>query len=634
MHLYSGTSVDFIDQAQRNLIASRLSDRFFEQLRYRPSDSEVRSWQNSLTRMATVMELGTFTDQGVIVEYQLPLTSKRLDVMLTGHGAGGIPGAAIVELKQWDRVEPSPILECVATFVGGRVRDVLHPSHQSHGYRQYLVDNNTAFSDGQIVLRSCSYLHNLKRQNSAAIFEREFQDIVALCPSFTLDDLDNTNGIIDFLQATIGEGGGAEPLRAVLEGRHRPHRRLLEHTAQIIRNEPAFTLLDEQKVAFNDVLGRVRNAQLNTRQTSVIIHGGPGTGKSLIAVNLLAELSSENFVAIHATGSKAFTENLRKVVGKRASAQFEYFNSFAMAEPLSIDLLVCDEAHRIRETSNNRFTKKDSRSEKRQVEELMDVSKVAVFLLDDLQVVRPGEVGSSDLIRAVASEKGIELVEHQLEAQFRCNGSDSFIQWVDNTLSLRRTPQVLWEMDDPFDFDVLDSPYELDAIIRSKSDEGFSARLTAGFCWPWSNPMSDGQLVADVKIDDWAKAWNAKPDAGRLASNIPKSNFWASDPAGIDQVGCIYTAQGFEFEYVGVIWGPDLVYRAEGGWQGRPEFSHDAIVRRSVKTSEQSFTNLLKNTYRVLLTRGLRGCYVTFTDRETRDFVLSRTERWLPPMQN
>lgn len=622
MQLYSGLATEFIDQTQRNQIAHRLSDRFFETFRYRPAASEVHSWQNSLTRMANLLQVGNFTDQGVIVEYQLPLTSRRLDVMVTGHGSGGIPGAAIVELKQWEKVEASPIDECVATFVGGRIRDVLHPSIQADGYRQYLVDTHTAFADGQLVLRSCGYLHNLRAVNAEEIYTNEFADVMRRCPSFTADGSD-ADGVIEFLDAAIGEGGGAETLRAILEGGYRPQRRLLEHTAQIIRNEPTFTLLDEQRIAFNDALHQVRAAQLTGEQTVIIIKGGPGTGKSLIALNLLAELSSENYVAMHATGSKAFTENLRKIVGRRAAAQFGYFNSFVTAEKRSVDLLVCDEAHRIRESSNNRFSR---RSDQEQIDELLDVAKVGVFLIDDMQVVRPGELGSSELIRSAAERRGIRILEHELEAQFRCNGSDAYIQWVDNTLGLRRTPQVLWERMDPFDFDVVDSADELDAIIRSKVDEGSSARLAAGYCWRWSDPTDDGQLVSDVKVGQWSRPWNAKPDTGRLAAGIPKSNFWASDPNGLNQVGCIYTAQGFEFDYAGVIWGSDLVYRSGVGWQGQPEHSFDTMVKRSATRTPADFLRLVKHTYRVLLTRGLKGCYVTFTDRETRDFVLSRTE--------
>jgi hypothetical protein len=240
-------------------------------------------------------------------------------------------------------------------------------------------------------------------------------------------------------------------------------------------------------------------------------------------------------------------------------------------------------------------------------------------------VVRPGEVGSTELIRSAVGKREIPLREYPLQAQFRANGSDAFIQWVDNTLEVVRTPQVLWQADDPFDFRVVDTVEELERLIRKRDAVGATARLVAGFCWPWSAPEPSGELVPDVVIGDWRRPWNARAESGRLAVGIPKSDYWATEPEGIAQVGCVYTAQGFEFDYVGVIVGRDLVYRPGKGWIGQPDESKDRIVS-SGTVSREDFTSYVKNTYRVLLTRGLRGCYVCFLDGPTRDFFLSRIE--------
>jgi DUF2075 family protein len=406
-----------------------------------------------------------------------------------------------------------------------------------------------------------------------------------------------------------------------LDGTYRPHKRLLEHTAAVIQNEPTFVLLDEQQVAFETILTKVRSHALSQKKSVVIVHGGPGTGKSVIAVQLLAELSRLGFISNHATGSKAFTENLRKIVGPRARALFNYFNSYAGAVP-ELDALICDEAHRIRETSNQRFTKASARSTRPQIEELMESAKVSVFFLDDLQVVRPGEIGSSSLIRVAAQEIDADIAEVTLEAQFRCNGSDAYLRWVDTTLGLGASPNVLWDAGDPFEFDVVDSVEDLEALVRSHAQAGETARLSAGYCWKWSKPLADGTLANDVQVDRWAMPWNARPESGRLAPGIPSANYWASDPNGLEQVGCVYTAQGFEYDFAGVIWGNDLVYRPREGWVGQYEFSHDRVVRQAAKNDR--FVDLVKNTYRVLLTRGLKGCAVYFTDERTRDFVLSR----------
>jgi hypothetical protein len=221
-----------------------------------------------------------------------------------------------------------------------------------------------------------------------------------------------------------------------------------------------------------------------------------------------------------------------------------------------------------------------------------------------------------------AQREGCRIFDYKLEAQFRCNGSDGFINWVNNTLEIERTANVIWNLNDAFEFDIVVTPHALEDRIKSAAQNGHTARVTAGFCWPWSKPKPDGTLINDVVIGQLRRPWNAKPDAGHLAADIPASNVWAYDPRGIGQIGCIYTAQGFEFDYVGVIFGTDLVYRHDVGWVGRPNESYDNVVVRG----GSRFLDLVKNTYRVLLTRGMKGCFVHFLDKETEQFFRSRTE--------
>jgi DUF2075 family protein len=360
-------------------------------------------------------------------------------------------------------------------------------------------------------------------------------------------------------------------------------------------------------------------------KAAIIIKGGPGTGKSVIAINLMADLllSKPAYNTYYATGSKAFTETLRSKIGWRGATQIKFFNSFTSAEPNAIDVIICDEAHRIWDKNNNRFIRKDKRSGLKLVEEILRATKVAVFFIDDKQIVRPNEIGSVSYIKEFAEKYNCKIFEHELEIQFRCSGSDAFVNWVDNTLGIQKTANILWTKEESFDFRIFKSPEELEAAIKKKVKEGNTGRMTAGFCWKWSPPKSDGELENDVVIGDYERPWNAKPDAGHLATEIPKSHFWATNPNGINQVGCVYTAQGFEFDYVGVIIGKDLVYNFEKQeWQGDKKSSEDTVVRGS----KDKFTDLIKNSYRILLTRGLKGCYVYFMDKDTERFVKSRME--------
>lgn len=622
VRLYSGSSAQFVEDTNQNQIADKLKASFFDHFRYNPPEQEVRSWSNSLKDMALLLNTSGLDDHGVILEYQLPQTSKRLDFMVCGRNDAMKDNAVIVELKQWERCGLADGDNEVTTFVGGAVREVLHPSAQANQYRMYLQDNHTAFYDGMdpVALSSCAYLHNYRYTPDDPLLDARFHELLGTCPLYSKDDVPR---IKDFLIHRLRSGEGLEVLRRVEESRYRPSRKLMEHVGSVIKGKSEYILLDDQLVVYDKIMAWAKDGFHDRRKAAILVKGGPGTGKSVIAINLMADLLLKGYNAQYATGSRAFTETLRKVIGARGSVQFKYFNSYVDAEPNAIDVLVADEAHRIRKNSNSRYTPKKFHSNAPQVDELLRAAKVSVFFIDDDQVVRPDEIGSVSHIKEAAARNGCVLLEYQLEAQFRCAGSDGFVNWVNNTLGVRRTANVLWQGNEGFDFRIFSSPEDVDQAIRRKASEGYSARMTAGFCWPWSNANADGTLVDDVRIGEYRRPWNARPEATKLARGIPKAVLWAHDPNGIEQVGCVYTAQGFEFDYVGVIFGLDLRYDLDAQrWVGDRERSYDNPVKRS----GERFTDLVKNTYRVLLTRGMKGCYVHFMDKNTERFVRSRME--------
>ncbi|MEU4675309.1 DNA/RNA helicase domain-containing protein, partial [Amycolatopsis sp. NPDC023774] len=249
------------------------------------------------------------------------------------------------------------------------------------------------------------------------------------------------------------------------------------------------------------------------------------------------------------------------------------------------------------------------------VEELLDAARVPVFLLDEHQVVRPGELGSYAEIAAKAEEKGLLVRSIDLNGQFRCGGSRAYEQWVVNLLGLAEdaAAPAPWPGDDRFQVSVAGSPADLETQLAAKLADGFGARMTAGFCWKWSDAHTGASLVHDVVIGDWQRPWNVKGDRG--VDGAPPSQLWATDPAGFGQVGCIYTAQGFEYDWNGVIFGPDLVWRTDR-WVADPGASKDTVVARS-KAGE--FEQLIKHTYKVLLTRGMVGTILYSTDPETQE---------------
>jgi len=622
MRLYSGSSKQFIEDAVRNQIAVKLSNAFFNYYRFNPSPGEKRSWVNSLSKISGLLQNAELLDHGVILEFQLPQTSRRLDFLICGKNQFKRAHTVIIELKQWEECKHAEGDREVQTFVGGGLREVLHPSAQVGGYEMYLRDTHTAFyGEDPIELEACSYLHNYHSFEGDVIFSDKFQSILNRNPVFTADDYDD---FVEYLNTRMIAGDGLEVLREIEESEYRPSKKLMNHVGSIIKNKKEYVLLDDQLIVYDKVFSEVRKSFQSKNKSVIIAEGGPGTGKSIIALNLMADLLLEGYNSQYATGSKAFTETLRSIIGIRGSVQFKYFNSYINSKNDEVDVLICDEAHRLRETSNNRFTPRDKRSDKRQIEEIINVARVPVFFIDNNQVVRPNEIGSIEHIREYAEKTNCNIFQYKLDVQFRCSGSEGFVNWVDNTLCIHRTANIMWSRkEEEFDFQIMDSPLELENAIKSKIDIGYTGRLTAGFCWKWSKPENTGNLINDVVIGDFQRPWNARHDARGLAKNIPKASLWAHNPNGINQIGCIYTAQGFEFDYVGVIVGNDLKYDFEKQmWIGIPENLEDNVVKRS----KGRLKTLLKNSYRVLLTRGMKGCYVYFMDKSTRDFVRSRIE--------
>ena len=619
--LYAGISDDFILKAGGKTLAIEVTRNFEREIGHRPVENEVASWTNSLASVARTLKKANLRSQGVMVEMTLPRTSSRLDCLIAGRDVNGLDQAVIVELKQWGEARACDRGEMVEAVIGGSWAQTSHPSDQARGYHFFLSDLGTVFSDETVSLSSCAWLHNMPRAKSKPLFAGEFTTLVEQTPCFTRDD---EVAFQSFLIERVGAGGGKEVLQKIKSSRWEPSKKLLEHVAEMINGEPIYSLLDEQRVAFLKVIDSVRRNGLGQKKSVFIIRGGPGTGKSVIALNLLADLAREGKKVEYVTGSRSFTETLKKKLGRRASVQFKYTHNYSQERSECLDALVIDEAHRIRLTSNTWRTPKIKRSDRPQIEELISVARTVAFFVDEKQVVRPEECGSTALILAASKKLGAVVEQIDLEAQFRCGGSDKYVNWVADLLQMSGVKAVeAWDSNSEFDLKIVETPLELEKMVRQRDAEGVSARMSAGFCWAWSDPLPDVTLIPDVRIGNWEMPWDAKPGAKKLAKEIPPASLWATDPRGINQIGCVYTAQGFEYDFAAVIWGADLVIR-DGTWVGQPTESRDSGLKRNLKKGDVDFVDLVKNTYRVLLTRGMRGCWIYFVDEETREFVKRR----------
>ena len=444
------------------------------------------------------------------MEYRLPLTSKRADVVLAGlDPRTNRPTYLVVELKQWSgarQFEDNPELVSIAHYGS---RPVSHPVVQVRDYCDYLVDMNAALDGDPGSVAGVAYLHNATDSAVAELFDLP-QDRRGRM--FTGQ---RRGEFVDYLRSTFAAADGRSAADQLLAGATRPSKQLMALAADEVQRREMFTLLDEQRDAYTYVMHAVEKARTANQKTAVIISGGPGSGKSVIALSLLGELARQGRSVVHATGSQSFTQTLRRVAASRAPRvrkAFQYFNSFMDAEPQSLDCLILDEAHRIRETSANRFTRKDKRTGRPQIDELLSTARVPVFLLDQHQVVRPGELGTVEDIEVAAHERGIDVMKVNLDAQFRCGGSLAFVNWTQRLLGLTDGPVEHWGGDDDFEVRVMASPTEFEQSLAAHQEGGYTARMAAGYCWPWSDPRPDGTLVNDVQIGSWSRPWNLKGD--------------------------------------------------------------------------------------------------------------------------
>ncbi|MGW1766108.1 DNA/RNA helicase domain-containing protein [Streptomyces sp. NPDC002073] len=594
---------EFLVRCEQDTVADELAERHRKARLGRLEDAEIRSWRNSLPALARVLDEAGLQHVEVLIEYQLALSSLRADVVLAGwHPRTSQPSYVIVELKQWTHARALPDTEDLCLpGIGNNNRASLHPVAQVRRYCQYLQDFTTVLDAEPDAVAGVAYLHNAEATGVAELLALEPDHHGRLFTHSTRDQL------ITYLQSRLSPAQGTVAADELVDSPLAPSRPLLRATAEEILHADRFVLLDEQQVAVSLVRRAVKKAREADSKEVLIVTGGPGSGKSVIALHLMGHLARDRHTVVHATGSKSFTRTLHHAVGTdnpRVRTLFSYFMHFADAPKNGLDALICDEAHRIRAHSvRHRGV--------RQIDELLDAARVPVFLLDDHQVVRPGEMGSRKAIDQAAAARGLRPRHIDLNGQFRSGGSRAYEQWVLGLLQLTDEPATPWADERTFQVRVVDSPQQMEDLLQAKEAQHLTARITAGFCWPWSEPRR-GRLVDDITIGSWRKPWNLRGDS-RL-DGVPPSWLWATDPDGFGQVGCIYTAQGFEYDWNGVILGNDLVWRQDR-WHSNPQASRDSAIN---KTDPATSLRLVRNTYKVLLTRGMSGTLLCSTDPETQ----------------
>ncbi len=574
--------------------------------------SELQSWRESLSYMAKVLHDQKIpSDVGVAIEFHIPQSAKRMDFILTGLDVNRSKNLIIIELKQWSQAQVTDKDAIVKTYLGNGQREVVHPSYQAWSYASLLEGFNTAVYDGHIKLRPCAYLHNYVRDG--AIDSAHYAHYINKAPLFLKGESERKL-LREFITQHINTGDGGTILDEIDHAEIRPSKALADSLVKLMKGNPEFVMIDDQKTVFEAALAVGQSATAANSKV-LIVEGGPGTGKTVLAINLLVALTAKGlickYVSKNAAPRRVYETKLSGVMARTEIGNlFSSSGSFMETANNSFDVLIVDEAHRLNEKSGFYGNQGDN-----QVKEIISSAKCTIFFIDEDQRVTLNDVGSKELIKTLAIAKGASLENHSLASQFRCSGSDGYLAWLDNTLGVRETANTKLSQKE-FDFRVFDSPTELHEFIEGKNG-GNKARVVAGYCWPWTSKRDPAAF--DIKIgNDYRKRWNLDTDG----------SLWIITPSSIDEVGCIHTCQGLELDCVGVIIGPDLVVR-DGKIQTIPEkrARHDQSLKgykSLLKTDpvKASFDAdlIIKNTYRTLMTRGMKGCYIFCTDVETSEY--------------
>jgi len=627
--IYKADSATFLKDIRENRLVGLMTDAFKASFVREVGVSEENSWRNSLPYIKNLIELSNLEDINIALEYEIPYNQSRIDCLLFGKDEFNEDNIVLIELKQWASVKS---LEeegnFVETYTGGNSRIVPHPAEQTRGYDGYLKSFVAEFEKKEpLILFSCSYCHNYKKIEGEGLFDPVYKDIIKDYPLYTESD---AVFLAEKIKHLLSKGDGFEVFNRFMQSEIRPSKKLLENVSKIISNEVVFSLLNEQLVAKNLIWSKIRKTKKNNSKAVIIVHGGPGTGKSVIALNLLAEAAKKKYKTFYACKSKPFVGGLSSLVGRDARILISNLNRFipSRVKENDGDLVLIDEAHRISKTSNNQFTRVDDRTEMPQIDQIIRFAKTSVFFIDDFQNIRSLEIGSAKLIRETAKKFDCSIDEVILETQFRCMGSNDYLKWLESVLGFSEDKRTLFNTE-KFDFKIFDSPKELYNVLLEKEAEGIKnnpgksnfSRIVAGFCWPWSQKLdSSGELVKDVVIGDFAMPWETH---GKVTppKGYAKWYEWAYKPMGIKQVGCIYTAQGFEFDYIGVIIGNDLKYNPD---TDRLESDITATADPMLKRNKDNFDKYVKNIYRVLMSRGMKGCYIYCTDSRTQGYFKNR----------
>jgi len=613
MIVYSATKSKFQSDVMTNDIGQIILDKYRNRTGRNTGIAEVNSWTNSLQFMDRVLNDDSIpSNSGISIEYHIPRSSKRIDFIITGLSRKKEDTVIIVELKQWQKAGITKKDAIVTTRFQHGEKETPHPSYQAWSYKRLMEDFNQTVEEEKIKLFPCAYLHNYEKDD--VITNNFYKEYIDQAPLFLKDD---ALKLRNFIKGHVKYGDKNQIMYRIDHGKIRPSKNLADKLSSMLSGNDEFVMIDDQKIVFEVALKLARESSEKNKNV-LIVQGGPGTGKTVVAINLLVELTKKQLVAQYITRNSAPREVYEaKLTGSfkksHISNMFSGSGSFHKLDSNLYDALIVDEAHRLNEKSGL-----FSHLGVNQVKEIINSSKFSIFFIDEDQKVTMKDIGDKEEIRKHAKKLNAKVMEIELESQFRCNGSDGYLAWLDNCLQIHETANNFLD-DQDYDFKIFDNPKKLHKTIIEKNTLNNKARIVAGYCWKWISKKKPE--LKDIQIANYKATWNLDKDG----------QAWIIQPDSVTEVGCIHTCQGLEVDYIGVIVGPDLIIRngkvltfpEKRASSDRSIYGWKKEMKENPEETKKRLDLIIKNTYRTLMTRGTKGCYVYFVDKETEVYFRS-----------
>ena len=623
MIVYNENKKLFVQDVKDNIIADKILNLIRQKGFNAGQEREFESWHNSMQFMRNIVDDPDIDDEvQVAIEYNIPQTSKRIDFLLAGSDEASANHIVIVELKQWSKAEvvDDDMHFSVRTYVANDKRIVCHPSYQAYSYSRFLSNYSTVIQKGDVSLIPCAYLHNYQPSYKSALTNQIYKEWYSAAPFFVRDEARKFKEFVK--QYVTKKSSSGDLLYLIDHGRLHPTKSLQDALSSMVKGTPMFDLLDEQAVCFDMCLKAMLQCQKDRKKRTIVIQGGPGTGKSVLAVNLLMKILNQGLNTAYVTKNSAprnaflsllTQNNAQKVIDIKHLFRSPF--GLSTVPQNGYDCLIVDEAHRLV------YKMYGDWGGENQVKECIAASLLTVFLIDEDQAVTTSDIGSIAEITKWCNALGSRLIMNQdtkLVSQFRCNGSDAYIQFIDSLLQRTEEPLQVDFTELNYDFKVFDSAAEMREALRKKNQIANKARMVAGYCYDWNvkNKRGDYDIILS---NDFKAQWNLADD-----------KIWAVNPNSFDQVGCIHTAQGLEFDYVGVLIGRDLIYDEDSGriLTDKSRISKDDHSSGIRTALDDIARRLILNTYKTLLTRGQKGCYVFCEDNDLRKYFKEIVKRF------